>query len=107
MAAVIAYLCNQFPSPVEHYVGDEIRELRQGGITVIPCSARRAECDTLNEELQQLVAETLYIRPLSFRLLRRSLRLILDNLPLILSFLRSALFSRREPRLRRIAAVAH
>lgn len=38
---IIAYLANHFPSPVEPYVFEEIRELRRRGIDVIPCSARR------------------------------------------------------------------
>jgi colanic acid/amylovoran biosynthesis glycosyltransferase len=37
----IAYLANQFPSPVEPYVGDEIEELRGRGIRVIAGSVRR------------------------------------------------------------------
>jgi hypothetical protein len=36
----VAYLANQFPSPVEWYVAEEIRELRRRGVCVIPCSAR-------------------------------------------------------------------
>ena len=35
----IAYLCNQFPSPVEPYVIDEIGELRARGVRVIAGSA--------------------------------------------------------------------
>jgi hypothetical protein len=38
---IVAYLANQFPSPVEPYVFEEIGELRRRGVRVIPCSARR------------------------------------------------------------------
>ncbi len=38
----IAYLANQFPSPVEPYVGEEIAELRQRGIRVVAGSVRKA-----------------------------------------------------------------
>jgi len=36
----VAYLANQFPSPVEPYVGEEIAELRRRGIGVITGSVR-------------------------------------------------------------------
>ncbi len=38
---VVAYIANKFPSPVEPYVQDEIRELRRRGVTVIATTARR------------------------------------------------------------------
>ena len=38
----IAYLANQFPSPVEPYVLDEIMALRRTGVEVVPCSAWQA-----------------------------------------------------------------
>ena len=38
----IAYLANQFPSPVEPYVVDEILALRRAGVEVVPCSAWQA-----------------------------------------------------------------
>jgi len=37
----IAYLANQFPATVEPYVGEEIAELRERGVNVIGCSARK------------------------------------------------------------------
>jgi colanic acid/amylovoran biosynthesis glycosyltransferase len=37
----IAYLANQFPSPVEPYVGEEIEELRSRGVRVITGSVRK------------------------------------------------------------------
>jgi colanic acid/amylovoran biosynthesis glycosyltransferase len=37
----IAYLANQFPSPVEPYVGEEIEELRRRGVSVVAGSVRR------------------------------------------------------------------
>jgi colanic acid/amylovoran biosynthesis glycosyltransferase len=38
----VAYLANQFPSPVEPYVGDEIEELQRRGIRVVASSVRKA-----------------------------------------------------------------
>ena len=39
----VAYLANQFPSPVEPYVVDEIEELRRRGVEVIAGSVRRPD----------------------------------------------------------------
>ncbi len=39
----VAYLANQFPCAVEHYVGDEIEELQRGGVRVIAGSVRKTE----------------------------------------------------------------
>jgi colanic acid/amylovoran biosynthesis glycosyltransferase len=38
----VAYLANQFPSPVEPYVAEEIEELRRRGVRVITGSVRKA-----------------------------------------------------------------
>jgi len=73
---VIAYLANQFPSPVEPYVFEEILELRRRGMEVIPSSARRyeASCDSEAQEhlLKSLASETLYLQPLGLLLLIRA-----------------------------------
>ncbi len=37
---VLAYFANQYPSPVEPYVGEEIRELMGEGVGVVACSLR-------------------------------------------------------------------
>ncbi|HEY1679794.1 MAG TPA: glycosyltransferase family 4 protein [Candidatus Sulfotelmatobacter sp.] len=37
----VAYLANEFPSPVEPYVGEEIAELRRRGARIIPGSVRK------------------------------------------------------------------
>jgi colanic acid/amylovoran biosynthesis glycosyltransferase len=42
----VAYLANQFPSPVEPYVADEIAELRGRGTRVITGSVRKAPNET-------------------------------------------------------------
>ena len=73
----VAYLANQFPSPVEPYVFDEIRELRRRGLAVVPCSARRPD-DAVFERvrpeqtLKSLASETLYLQPLHLGLLIRA-----------------------------------
>ena len=37
----VAYLANQFPSPVEPYVAEEIAELRSRGVRVVPGTVRQ------------------------------------------------------------------
>jgi len=84
---IIAYLANQFPSPVEPYVFEEIRELRRRGIDVMPCSARRPhdagphdagpdeagfEEAAQEHPLNSLASETLYLQPLRLGLLIRA-----------------------------------
>ncbi len=70
---LIAYLTNQFPSPVEPYVGDEVMELRKRGAEVIPCSARLPAAGILtDEDSKALAAETLYLEPLRIGLLVRA-----------------------------------
>ena len=58
----IAYLANLFPSPLEPYVVEEIRELRKRGIGVVPCSARRATVS--HDHWQSWVDETVCLQPL-------------------------------------------
>jgi colanic acid/amylovoran biosynthesis glycosyltransferase len=102
----IAYLSNLFPSPVEPYVVDEIRELRTRGVTVITCSARKVR-DGLDKTLQPSASGTLYIQPLRIRVLLRAAWLCVLKLPALGEFLRHALFQGREPLRRRVFASLH
>jgi len=60
----VAYLSNCFPSPVEPYVADEIRELRRQWVHVIPCSALRPASTQQACEQQAWRSETVYLQPL-------------------------------------------
>ncbi len=44
----IAYIANEFPSPLEPYVTDEITELRRRGARVICCSGKRVSPNNLS-----------------------------------------------------------
>jgi colanic acid/amylovoran biosynthesis glycosyltransferase len=44
----VAYLANEFPSPVEPYVTDEIAELRRCGVRVVTGSVRKPHNETAN-----------------------------------------------------------
>lgn len=55
----VAYLANSFPEPIESYVWEEIRGLRECGVNVTPCSIRRPrqaahECGIPTSEVEYL-----------------------------------------------------
>ncbi len=102
----VAYLSNQFPSPVESYVVDEIRELQRGGATVVLCSARRPKA-VPGEDLDALAAETLYLQPLRSRLALRAVLAFLVNLPILWKLLLRVLIQGRELPMRRLRALLH
>ncbi len=102
----IAYLANLFPSPVEPYVVDEIRELRRLGITVFPYSARGAKPGP-NKDLQSFAAETIYFQPLQLKPLLCAAWLCVAKLSVLAGFFRHALFQGREPLRRRLSALPH
>lgn len=86
----IAYLANQFPSSIEPYVMDEINALRNHGIEVLPCSARRVL--DLPAELNVWKRETLCLQHLRIRLLLRSAIKCCISVQTLAPFLRRALF---------------
>jgi glycosyltransferase involved in cell wall biosynthesis len=98
----VAYLANQFPSPVEPYVFEEIEELRRRGVQVIACSARRPGRAEQEPRLKALAAETLYLQPLGFGLLFRAFWLCLFNCALLAGFLARVLLQGNEPPARRL-----
>ncbi|SPF33417.1 putative Glycosyl transferase group 1 [Candidatus Sulfotelmatobacter kueseliae] len=102
----IAYLSNLFPSPVEPYVIDEIRELRRRGVNVVPCSARTVK-PRLDRHLHALAAETLYLQPLRITVLLHAVWVSAAKLAILSDFLRHALFQRREAPARRLRALLH
>jgi len=61
----VAYIANEFPSPIEHYVMDEIGELRRNGVEVICCSGKRVSPNTLSLAERAFWKETRFFQPLS------------------------------------------
>ncbi len=57
----IAYLANQFPCPVEPYVGEEIEELRRRGIRVIAGSVRAPRDDSETDSGARCAPEVLLL----------------------------------------------
>jgi colanic acid/amylovoran biosynthesis glycosyltransferase len=102
----VAYLTNQFPSPVEPYVMEEIHELRRSRVTVIPCSARRCT-GALESDLKAFAAETLYLQPLRLKLLIYAALMSFVKFPLLKDFVRRALLQGSEPLRQRGRALLH
>jgi glycosyltransferase involved in cell wall biosynthesis len=103
----IAYLTNQFPSPVEPYVVAEIRELRRRGVEVISCSARRVDSSKLDTTQRPIAAETLYLQPLRFKLLLKAAYLCVCKFALLADLYERVLVLGRESPLRRAKALLH
>jgi len=101
----VAYLANQFPSPVEPYVADEIREIRRRGVSVIPCSARPASI--VDSDLGVFTAETLYLQPIRFKLVIYAAFLCILKFPLLKDFFYRAMLQGSEPFTRRMRALLH
>ena len=70
----VAYIANEFPSPLEPYVMDEIRELRRRGVSVVCCSGKRVSPSALNLAERALWKETIYCQPFSDDQLMRAAR---------------------------------
>jgi colanic acid/amylovoran biosynthesis glycosyltransferase len=102
----VAYLANQFPSPVEPYVAEEIWELRRRGVRVVPCSACYVATSS-DSELKVLAAETRYLQPLQFRLLIHAAFLCVLKFHLLKNFFRRAVLEGNEPFARRLRALLH
>jgi glycosyltransferase involved in cell wall biosynthesis len=102
----VAYLANQFPSPVEPYLADEIREIRGRGVSVIPCSARHAS-SVLDSDFGVFTAETLYLQPIRLKLVIYAAFLGILKFHLLKDFFYRALLQGSEPFTRRVRALLH
>ena len=102
----IAYLANQFPSPVEPYVVDEILALRKAGVEVVPCSAWQAPPSA--DPRQSLFArETLCLMSSKWRVMLYGAWLCLCRLPTLWDFIARVLFQGPESPFRRLKALCH
>jgi colanic acid/amylovoran biosynthesis glycosyltransferase len=102
----VAYLANQFPSPVEPYVTEEILELRRRGVMVMPCSARHSST-ALDSELKAIAAETLHLQPLRLKLLIYAALTCVLKFRMLKDFVHRALLQGGEPFTRRMRTLLH
>ena len=98
----VAYLANQFPSPVEPYVGEEIEELRRRGVRVVTGSVRKTR-----SEASKRVRLRLCCSRLSAIVLLRAAWLCLRRWKRISPRDVRVIFRGREGPLQRVKALLH
>jgi len=103
----IAYIANEFPSPLEPYVIDEITELRRRGAQVICCSGKRVSPNHLSLAERAFWKETHFFQPLSDRELVRAARRLASDRHNLWQLLRPLLWERGTSPARRIRALGH
>ena len=96
----VAYLANQFPSPLEPYVGEEISELRSRGIEVIEGSVRKAP--HWSESPPDVVLQSI-----GLPVLMQALWLCLRKWKQISSLVTRIVFCGSEPPLQQLKALVH
>lgn len=103
----VAYIANEFPSPVEPYVIDEIAELRRRGVNVICCSGKRVAPNALSLAERAYWKETRFFQPLSDDVLLRSARRLASDRASLCHFLRPLLFDPRASMSLRVRTLGH
>ncbi len=103
----IAYIANQFPSPLEPYVIDEITELRRCGAQVICCSGKRVSPNDLSLAERAFWKETLFFQPLSDDELVRAVRHLAADRRRLWQLLRPLLWERGSSPIRRLRTLGH
>lgn len=103
----IAYLANQFPAAVEAYVGEEIQELQQRGLRVIPGSVRKAGARMRGSSDFHSEPEILCLQPIRALIIPRALGLMVRRWKRISGLVTGVLLQGKESPLRRVKALLH
>ena len=103
----IAYLANEFPTAVEWYVAEEIRELRRRGINVVASSVVQPKGENLSKHDRDLTDETIYLRPVKLRDLLAAGALFIRTAGLLADLFLRIAWEGHEPIERRLRALAH
>jgi glycosyltransferase involved in cell wall biosynthesis len=103
----IAYIANEFPSPLEPYVIDEITELRRRGAQVICCSGKRVSPNHLNAAERAFLEETRFFQPLSDGQLVSAVSHLGSDRGNLWQLLRPLLWERGASPMRRVRALGH
>ena len=103
----VAYIANEFPSPLEPYVSDEITELRRRGAQVICCSGKRVSLNGLSLTERAFWEETRFFQPLSDGELMRGVRRLASDRSKLWHVLRPLLWERGASPTRRLRALGH
>ncbi len=105
VVTTVAYIANQFPSPVEPYVIDEINELRRRGTRVICCSGKKASLQGLNVEEREFQEQTHSIRPLRVFELAQAVHQVASDRRILRRELQAALPESKGSRILRLRAL--
>jgi colanic acid/amylovoran biosynthesis glycosyltransferase len=100
----IAYLANEFPSPVEPYVEEEIGELERHGVRVVACSARTSRSDETSNSRQ---IPGLVLLPPKANVALRAVRSCVRAWSRLIPIISRVLFGGNEGPLQRLKALAH
>ncbi len=103
----VAYITNEFPSPLEPYVIDEIVELRRRGAQVICCSGKRVSPNDLSLAERAFWKETRFFQPLSDDELVRAIRRLASDPSSLWQLVRPLLWERGPSPTRRIRTLGH
>ncbi len=103
----VAYLANQFPAAVEPYVGEEIQELRQRGVEVIPGTVRRPDASQRRPAGADSKPEILCLQPLRLLTLLRAAGFAVRHWKRIAGLVTTVLLRGRESPKRRLKALFH
>jgi colanic acid/amylovoran biosynthesis glycosyltransferase len=90
----VAYIANEFPSPLEPYVLDEVIELRRRGVQVICCSGKRVSPNDLSLLERAVWKETRFFQPLSDDEVVRAMRRLASDRHTLWQLLRPLLWER-------------
>jgi colanic acid/amylovoran biosynthesis glycosyltransferase len=103
----VAYIANEFPSPIEPYVMDEIHELRRRGVNVICCSGKRVSPNELSLPERAFWKETRYFQPLTDEQLMRAARRLTSDSQDLWQLLRPLMVDRGASLGLRVRALGH
>ncbi len=103
----VAYITNEFPSPLEPYVMDEVNELRHRGVNVICCSGKRVAPNALTLAERAFWKETRYCQPVTDDQLMRATRQLASNRHNSWQVLRPLVADRDASFSRRIRTLGH
>lgn len=103
----VAYLANQFPSPVEPYLTDEIEELRRRRVTVIAGSVRRPDLPASLSDGIAHGTDSVVLQPIPFPLALKGVLLCLRRWRRIADLLHRVILQGRETPMQRGKALLH
>jgi colanic acid/amylovoran biosynthesis glycosyltransferase len=103
----VAYIANEFPSPLEPYVVDEITELRRRGVNVVCCSGKHVSSSNLQGAALALWEQTHFFQPLSDQQLLAAVRRLVSDRRQLWQVLRPLFYEPETRLLRRIRTLPH